>query len=74
LTTIFASPAATQKLKPIGLKDGATAHEPAAIASAMFDKNLGAFKYYVEESHFIYGSSCADKTNMLFYRSKLCTI
>jgi len=62
LTIILASPAATQELKSIELKDGANAYESKAIASAMSDKILEAFKYYVEESHFIYDPSCADKT------------
>ena len=42
--------------------NGANAYESKAIASAMSDKILKAFKYYVEESHFVYGPSCADKT------------
>ena len=62
LTIMLASPAATQELKPIDLKDGANAYETEAIASAMSEKILDTFKFYVEESHFIYGPSCADKT------------
>ena len=62
LTIIMASPAAAQELQSIELKDGANAYESKAIASAMSDKILKAFKYYVEESHFVYGPSCADKT------------
>ena len=62
LIIILASPAATQELKPIVLKDGANAYENKAIASAMSERILDTFKYYVEESHFIYGPSCADKT------------
>jgi hypothetical protein len=62
LTIILASPAATQELKPIVLKDGANAYETKAIASAMSERILDTFKYYVEESHFIHGPRCADKT------------
>ena len=62
LTIIMASPAATQELQPIELKDGANAYEARAIASAMSDKILEAFKYYVEESYFVCGRSYADKT------------
>ena len=62
LTIIMASPVATQELQSIELKDGANAYESKAIASAMSDKILGAFKYYVEESHFVHGPRCADKT------------
>ena len=40
LTIIMASPAATQELQSIELKDGANAYESKAIASAMSDKIL----------------------------------
>jgi len=62
LTIITASPAAAQELQSIELKDGANAYESKAIASAMSERILDTFKYYVEESHFVYGPSCADKT------------
>ena len=62
LTIILASPAATQELKPIVLKDGANAYETKAIASAMSERILDTFKYYFEESHFTHGPRCADKT------------
>jgi hypothetical protein len=62
LTIIMASPAATQELQSIELKDGANAYETQAIASAMSERILDTFKYYVEESHFIHGPRCADKT------------
>ena len=62
ISVFFASNASAQELQSIELKDGANAYESKAIASAMSDKILGAFKYYVEESHFVYGPSCADKT------------
>ena len=62
LTIIMASPAATQELQSIELKDGANAYETQAIASAMSERILDTFKYYVEESHFIHGRSYADNT------------
>ena len=62
LTIIMASPAATQELQSIELKDGANAYETKAIASAMSERILDTFKYYFEESHFIHGPLCADKT------------
>ena len=45
LTIIMASPVATQELQSIELKDGANAYQSKAIASAMSDKILKAFKY-----------------------------
>ncbi|MDB2454392.1 hypothetical protein N9X02_12035 [Planktomarina temperata] len=62
LTIILASPVATKELKPIALKAGANAYESKAIASAMSERILDTFKYYFEESHFIHGPRCADKT------------
>ena len=62
LTIIMASPAATQELQSIDLQDGTNAYQSKAIAPAMSDKILEAFKYYVEESYYIYGRSYADKT------------
>ena len=62
LTIIMASPAAAQELQSIELKDGANAYESKAIASAMSERILDTFKYYFEESHFIHGPRCADKT------------
>ena len=62
LTIIMASPVATQELQSIELKDGANAYETNAIASAMSERILDTFKYYFEESHFIHGPRCADKT------------
>jgi len=62
LTIITASPAAAQELQSIELKDGANAYESKAIASAMSERILDTFKYYFEESHFIHGPRCADKT------------
>ena len=62
LAIMLASPAATQELKPIELKDGVNVYETKAIASAMSERILDTFKYYVEESHFIHGPRCADKT------------
>jgi len=62
LTIILASPVATKELKPIALKDGANIYESKAIASAISERILDTFKYYVEESHFIHGPRCADKT------------
>jgi len=62
LTITLASSAATKELKPIALKDGAHAYESKAIASAMSERILDTFKYYFEESHFIHGPRCADKT------------
>ena len=40
LTIIMASPAATQELQPIELKDGANAYESKAIASAMSERDF----------------------------------
>ena len=62
LAIMLASPAVAQDLKPIVLKDGANAYETEAINSAMSELISDAFKYYFEESHFINGPSCADKT------------
>ena len=62
LTIIMASPAAAQELQSIELKNGANAYESKAIASAMSERILDTFKYYFEESHFIHGPRCADKT------------
>ena len=62
LIIMIASPAVTRELKPIVLNDGANAYETNAIASAMSERILDTFKYYFEESHFIHGPRCADKT------------
>ena len=63
LTIMLASPAVTQELKPIVLKDGANAYETEAINSAMSELIADTFKYYAEDFHpFMSEPSCTDKT------------
>jgi|TARA_B110000879_G_scaffold203504_1_gene281178 hypothetical protein len=56
------SPAAAETLNPLALKDGANKFESQAIALAMADLIADTLKFYVEDSHLIYGPNCADKT------------
>ena len=63
LTIMLASPAVTQDLKPILLKEGANAYETEAINSAMSELIADTFKYYAENFHpFMSSPSCINKT------------
>ena len=63
LTIMLASPAVTQDLKPILLKEGVNAYETEAINFAMSELIVETFKSYAEDFHpFMRAPSCTDKT------------